>query len=152
MDMAAYIPLIQTTMWVVLALICLWVLRNPLIERIKAGGGIKVGPFELQEVRERVESVQRQISDINDRVAKLFLLAMAEPMYLNLSKLASGDFGQYYMDGGLERELRHLRDVGYIEVNSIHSIPHRGDDLSKYVRISPAGLQFIQLRDEVTKS
>jgi hypothetical protein len=152
MDMAAYVPLIQTAMWVGLALISFWVLRNPLIDRIKAGGGIKVGPVELQEVKESVESVQRQISDINDRVAKLFLLAMAEPMYLNLSKLSSGDFGKYYMDGALERELRYLRDVGYIEVSSIHSIPHRGDDLSKYVRISPAGLQFMQLREEVTKS
>jgi hypothetical protein len=152
MDMAAYIPLIQTAMWVGLALISFWVVRNPVIDRIKAGGGIKVGPVELQEVKERVESVQRQISDINDRVAQLFLLAMAEPMYLNLNKLASGDFGKYYMDGALERELRYLRDVGYIEVSSIHSIPHRGDDLSEYVRISPAGLQFIQLREEVTKS
>ena len=85
-------------------------------------------------------------------MAQLFLLAMAEPMYLNLNKLASGDFGKYYMDGALERELRYLRDVGYIEVSSIHSIPHRGDDLSEYVRISPAGLQFIQLREEVPES
>lgn len=149
MDMAAYIPLFQTAMWVGLALICFWVLRNPLIGRIKAGGGIKVGPVELQEVKERVDSVQRQISDVSDRVANLFLLAMAEPMYLNLRKLASGEFGKYYMDGGLERELRHLRDVGYIKVSSIHSIPHRGDNLSEYVRISPAGVQFIQLRKEV---
>src|SRR5690242_19955432 len=129
MNMATYQPLVQTALWVGLALTCVWVLRNPLIDRIKAGGGIKVGPVELQEVKNSVESVQRQISDINDRVAKLFLLAMAETMYLNLTKLASGNFGEYYMDGGLERELRHLRDVGYIVVRSIRSIPHWGDDL-----------------------
>jgi hypothetical protein len=151
-EMEPYTSLIQTGLWVGLALVGFLIFRRPVVDRIKAGGGIKVGPVELQEVQAKVDNVQRQVTDINDRVTKLFLLAMAEPMYLNLSKLATGNFGKYYMDGGLERELRHLRDVGYIEVRSIHLIPHRGEELSKYVRISPAGLQFLQLRKEVTES
>ena len=61
MDMAAYIPLIQTAMWVGLALISFWVVRNPVIDRIKAGGGIKVGPVELQEVKGK--SRKRSASD-----------------------------------------------------------------------------------------
>ena len=148
--MSAYVPLLQTGLWVGLALLGVLTFRRALTDRIKAGGGIKVGPVELQEIRTEVRDMRQQVHNLADRVSKLFLLSMAEPMHENLSKLASGHFGNYSMSVGLSRELRHLRDIGYIEVvgESISSIPPRGDELSHHVRASPAGKQFVELRNQ----
>jgi hypothetical protein len=76
---------------------------------------------------------------------------MAAPMYLNLKKLASGNFGQYVMSGGLKRELYHLRDMGYIEVNVISAILDQGDNLSDHVVVTDIGHMYVQLRDSVVK-
>lgn len=66
-------------------------------------------------------------------------------MFENLSRLSTDRFGRYRMNGGLERELRHLRDVGYIEVASIRNIPSEGEDLSVHVKITPEGKNFVAL-------
>ncbi|MFF0531617.1 hypothetical protein ACFYT3_24925, partial [Nocardia amikacinitolerans] len=50
----------------------------------------------------------------------------------------------------LDRELRYLRDVGYIDVRSIAQIPAEGDDLSDWVDVTPTGRDFIALRNEIT--
>ena len=93
--MKEYVPLLQTALWVALALIGLALFRRPLVDRIRLGGSVKAGPFELGDIRDKVADMQRQVSDLNDKVAKLFLLTMAPPMYANLRKLASGRFGEY---------------------------------------------------------
>lgn len=68
-------------------------------------------------------------------------------MYTNLKKLASGYFGPYEGTRALERELYHLRDIAYIEVDSIHAIPKTGLNLSEHVKITEAGKEFVDLRE-----
>jgi hypothetical protein len=126
--MKEYVPLLQTALWVALALIGLALFRRPLVDRIRLGGSVKAGPFELGDIRDKVADMQRQVRDLNDKVAKLFLLTMASPMYANVRKLASGRFGEYEMHPGLKRDLSH------------------------HVVVSPTGLQFVQLRDEIGTS
>jgi len=71
---------------------------------------------------------------------------MSTPMYRNLEKIASGSFGNYVLDDALKRELYHLRDIGYIEVQAIREIPYQGEELSSHVTATVAGRRFVALR------
>jgi hypothetical protein len=152
--MKPYVPLIQTALWIGLALFGFFLFRREIIGRIRAGGGFKLGPVAFEAIQTQVEHVQQQINDVSDRVSELFLRSMDEYTYANLRKLGSGHFGAYQMNGGLERELRHLREVGYITVlsPSISSIPAEGDNLSNFIQISPTGLQYIEFRSSLPEA
>jgi hypothetical protein len=104
-------------------------------------GGIRA---ELNAVKERIDEADRRIDE-------LFLLTMSPAMFLNLKKLASRRFGPYEMGPGLERELRHLRDIGYIEVQAIGSLPRDGGELSEFVKVTPAGERFVALREQLER-
>lgn len=68
--------------------------------------------------------------EIGKKVTQLFLVTMSPAMFANLEKIASGHFGSFQKSRGLERELYHLRDIGYIEVPSVRGLPREGPDLS----------------------
>ena len=100
---------------------------------------------ELQHMRDRVD-------DAVAKIAQLFLLTMSGPMFQNLRKLAQqGGFGAYSWSAGLERELYHLRDIGYIDVASVQSIPRSGVNLSEHVVLTATGRQFLELRDAIER-
>ena len=117
-----------------------------IVKRLESGSPFKVGSIELGELKERVSRVKEELNELNEKVSSLFLATMAPQMFFNLDKLSSGCFGKYEMSDALERELYHLRDIGYIEVFSIHAIPKKGDDLSQHVNITHAGAKFVELR------
>lgn len=148
--MKTYIPLIQTALWIALIIAIIFIFRKPLYQRIKEGGQIEVGPFKLLE--KKVDLVEQRVSDLREKIGQAFLLSMATPMYLNLKKLASGGFGKYTMSAGLKRELYHLRDMGYIDVESINAIPNQGNNLSEQVVVTDIGHMYVQLRDSVIQS
>jgi hypothetical protein len=100
---------------------------------------------ELQHIHDRVD-------DAVAKIAQLFLLTMSGPMYENLHKLAQdGGFGAYSWSAGLERELYHLRDIGYIDVPSVRSIPRSGANLSEHVVLTTTGRQFLELRNAMER-
>lgn len=149
--LVALVPLFQSTVWVILIAWLLYyfrqdvqLLRRELQKRIESGEQLELGPLKLQKIEDKVIAVEK---DVN--ITKQFLLSMSKPMYENLVKIASGDFGPYRIEkgSGLQRELYHLRDIGYIAVQSIRSIPNVGANLSDYVQITPIGKEFIQLRE-----
>ena len=51
----------------------------------------------------------------------------------------------------LERELRYLRDIGYIDVHAVSQIPREGGNLnlSDWVTVTETGRNFIALRNEI---
>ncbi len=100
--------------------------------------------MKLEKIEKKVAIVEQDVD-----IAKQFLFSMSNPMYDNLKKIASGKFGPYKMEkgSGLQRELYHLRDIGYIEAHSIRSIPDSGDNLSSHVKITPIGEKFVNLRE-----
>jgi hypothetical protein len=145
------IPLLQSLLWVALIASLFYyfrrdiqLLRRELQKRIESGEQLELGPLKLQRIEEKVAIVEK---DIN--ITKQFLMSMSKPMYDNLRKIASGNFGQYKMErgSGLQRELYHLRDIGYIGAHSIRSIPDKGDNLSDHVKITPIGEKFVNLRE-----
>jgi hypothetical protein len=153
------IPLLQTLLWICFAFVLILVfrpeiklIREILAERLKRGGAVEFGPLRLGELKAELNSVREDLERVNDRVAKLFLTTMAPLMYVNLSKLASGNFGPYEMSKGLERELYHLRDIGYVTIESIKAIPESGENLSDYVQVTETGILFVELRGSVNLS
>ncbi len=125
-------------------------LRSAVDIRLQRGDAVKVAvagfEVELGEVKVEVAGMQSTLDDLSKQVAALFLASMSEPMYQNLSKLADG-FGSFNANDGLKRELSHLRDLGFVEVTGIRQLPAVGDDLNDYVKITPAGREFIRLRE-----
>ena len=157
--MKDFIPLFQTLLWICFALFLILIFRPEinlfrkiLAERLKTGSSVELGPIKLGELKAELNSMREELELLNDRVAKLFLTTMAPLMYVNLRKLASGNFGAYEMSKGLEQELYHLRDIGYVEVESIKAVPKSGDNLSDYVRITETGKMFVELRASVNLS
>lgn len=116
-------------------------------DRIERGGRIVIGPVVLEEFRQELDTVQKAVISIDSKIAALFMATMSRLMYVNLKKIGSGKFGAYKMSQGLERELYHLRDIGYIAVHSVKAIPTEGGNLSEYVQITPTGKQFMELRE-----
>lgn len=154
--MKDFIPLIQTLLWVGLIIIVAALFRNEirlfreaLVKRLVNGNSIEIGPIKLGEIRKELDSVRGELNDTNLLISQLFLTTMSQTMFDNLKKLETGCFGSYKMSLGLERELYHLRDIGYIEVPSIKAIPESGDDLSKHIKITPTGKQFVALRASI---
>lgn len=116
--------------------------------RLKFGES-EIDPGEFSAVKEKVGQVENEVSNLSERVAKAFLSSMSENMYRNLAKLCTGNFGHYVLSGPLERELRYLRDVGYIDVHAVAQMPKEGGNLSDWVTVTENGRNFITLRNEL---
>jgi hypothetical protein len=151
--MKEFVPLLQTALWVLLVVGLLIyfrsdlrVLRESLRWRIKEGASLKLGPVEVGELRSEVRSVREELSDLNQKVTRLFLTTMSPAMFENLSKLHTGHFGPFEKTQGLKRELYHLRDIGYLAVESISALPDEGPNLSDFVSITETGRSFVELR------
>jgi hypothetical protein len=82
---------------------------------------------EVEYLKDRQETTESRINDAVSRIDKIFAYTMSESMYLNLQKISSGNFGHFVQSEGLSRELRHLRNIGYITVKgTMGGLPLRG--------------------------
>jgi hypothetical protein len=125
------------------------ILRNALTKRLESGGSVRIGPVEVGELREEIASVRKGLSEINAKISGLFLATMSPAMYLNLKKLQQGNFGPYQKSKALERELHHLRNIGYVDIGAISMIPETGNLYYAYVKVTETGNSFVELRDMV---
>lgn len=101
----------------------------------------------LAENSKELKETKEAVKETNDRIDVLFALSISEWQYHNLVKLASGHFGPYVMSMGLENDLRHLRNHGYIEVPSVRDLPQEGDDLSRFVKVTKTGHALVRFRE-----
>ena len=153
-----FVPLYQTLVWVLLALIVVFALRrdlgrlrDALVRRVESGGALDVGPVKFGELKAELQTVRNDLTRVENVVAELFLSTMSPAMFENLRKLASGSFGPYELGQALERELYHLRDIGYITVPSVKAIPKEGPELSQYVEVTDPGRKFVELRTQLRR-
>lgn len=151
-----YIPLIQNVLWIIFAAWLIYFFRSEIqhfrtamSRQLNEGASVKIGVLELGELRNDFKSVQRDLDETNNRIARLFITTMGENIYGNLKKMTTGNFRTYKKSKGLVRELYYLRDLGYIEVPSISDIPESVDQLSLYLLVTNTGREFIKLREEV---
>ena len=158
--MAEYVPLLQTLAWIGLIIGGSIFLRSEIralrvafAKRLSAGSSVRLGSvLELGEVRQEVAAVREDVDRISANVGELFLLTMSDAMFLNLSKLETGTFGHFERNQGLEAELRHLRNVGYIRVASVRSIPDEGPELCAHVEVTEPGRAYVRMRQDLLAS
>ena len=150
-----FVPLLQTLLWIGfftgLAVVLrreIKLIRQTLAQRLERGVAFELGPVKIGELKQQIASVQYSLSETDARMRQLILLTISKPMFENLKKIVNKDFKDYEMTGGLKRELYHLRDIGYVEIDSIAAIPPRGDNLMTYVRPTETGELFVRLRGE----
>lgn len=147
-------PLLQTLIWVLFIVGLLIAFRKDIAlllreiqECIQRSGAVELGPIKLLE--RKVDQVRLDVD-----IIRAFILSMGDNMYANLEKMASDHFGPYVLEeqSGLWRELYQLRDMGYIHVESIRALPRRGEDLSRYVSITPVGREFVRIRETLHRT
>lgn len=107
--------------------------------------------LQLNQVQQDLNQAKQELEENKEKIDRLFLMSLSPPMYHNLYKISRGYFGDYEMNEGLKRELYHLRDIGYIEVKAIKSIPNQGSNLSEYVKITATGQEYVNLRETILK-
>ena len=98
-----------------------------------------------------LESLHDRLDETDKRTSELVRLVLPREEFQTLRKLAVRRFGPYAMGNGLERELRHLRQLGYVDVPSIGAIPRHGGELAEAVRITPSGERFVELREQLER-
>lgn len=111
-------------------------------------GGIELGPQGVRMALRKVEQVDEELRRTQQRLDRLFLLTMSDTMYYNLDKLARHDFPKFKLGPGLQRELNHLRDIGYIKLRqdeTLTDLPKEGSYLSQYIEVTERGCEFIEL-------
>lgn len=57
---------------------------------------------EFDNLKDQVKKADTKIDEAKDKIEKLFLLTMSNPMYHNLEKLANPPFGEYFMESALK--------------------------------------------------
>ena len=86
----------------------------------------------------------RQIHAVREQFEQLIKLPPS--VFGNLSKFGIGRFGPYTMTPMFRGELQLLQDSCYISHCPLDHIPAQGDNLSQYLWITHAGVEFISLR------
>jgi hypothetical protein len=111
--------------------------------------------FGKEGFKAELEVLQKKTFENDQAIADLILLSMGPDAYFNLKQIATGNYGPYEKKPhiGLETELYHLRNLGYVVLNrekaqSIHEIPESGDQLSDYIQVTEAGKKYIELREK----
>ncbi|AKG24727.1 hypothetical protein [Calothrix sp. 336/3] len=106
--------------------------------------------FDREKIDTKINSINKKLGTTKTRADKIFTLSMSDYMYKTLQKINSGNYGSYEMTSRMERELYHLRDVGYIDdIEEIRDIPYKGSNLSNYLKITSLGKQFVEMRKSV---
>ena len=112
----------------------------------------------LQELQENLSSQQTQIKKQQEQISyqqnvinQLVVFSMAFYIFRHLEGIYDGKRkrGEYLFrkNGNFERELRYLRDAGYIEWISISGLVE-GQNLVNALELTPAGNFFVEVRRE----
>ena len=109
-----------------------------------------------------LEKLENKIDENQKAIIELILGSMGPPAYNNLKKFAQPEgYGEYEKPHyqGLETELYHLRNLGYVKfkdglclpdgtpLKSMYDIPASGTRLSDYIEITDRGRKYIELRE-----
>jgi hypothetical protein len=114
-----------------------------------------------KRVEEQGRTLQQQALALGEQqhmISQLVTYSMAEFIFHNLQKLYHGkrkDEGWsprfiYDKSGSFERDLRFLRDHGFIEFTEIGNLS-AGTDLVQVLNLTPVGSMCVQLREAMPK-
>lgn len=106
--------------------------------------------------------LQQRVHVQEIKLDRLYALSMSDDLFQQLKRISTGAYGPYWIDPemryGLGPELNYLKMLGYIAFDrdpmapDIREVP-KGDnpDLSRYIRVTSQGLDFIALREGALK-
>ena len=141
----------QTNQTELIIAICIVGVLVMLLPKLDSLSSVKLGSFKAE-----LKDLKKKTADNEQTLSGFIILSMGPDTYLNLKKLAHGDFGEYVKEPhmGLETELYYLRNLGYISLNtekarSIYEIPEKGDQLSDYIKVTEEGRKYIELRNNI---
>jgi hypothetical protein len=118
------------------------------IEHIQLPGGVSV---RLREVQQKVADQERKIDAQREIIEQLVVYSMSWYIFTMLAQLYHRNTtGQEYLyrDGDMARDLRFLRDHGYLEHFNIAGL-HDGENLVEKVRLTPIGNFLVELREQM---
>ena len=147
------VPTVDVSLILTIAMLTGFLILSPRLFDIVELGLSKDSWFaKLNDMEKRVADAEVSVQEAEKKIDRIFAYTMSDSMFENLQKLASGHFGHFKVSAGLRRELTHLREIGYITVKGyISNLPDSGDDLSKFITVTPIGKEFIDLRKSLEK-
>lgn len=124
---------------------------------------IKKAKMQLRKANAEFEEskiyTNKRLDLLGEKIDELFLHSMSETEYKNLRRIVNSEFCNFKdmkPGSGLDRELRDLRDRGYIrltkKVSAIKEIPEHGDNLIEFLTYTDAGKRFVTLRGQIDRS
>ena len=101
-------------------------------------------PFTLK----RIEDEQRQQRHELEMIRFIISHLINQYEVMHLEQLAGDAPFPFEKRISFDQELRHLRDIGFVEncpgvSPSIAQLPHRGDDLRRFFRLTERGRQYL---------
>jgi predicted nucleotide-binding protein len=104
----------------------------------------------LHDQQSQLNKQQQQIEQQQNVINELVVFSMGFYIFRHLKEIyhrqRDGTEYLYRKNGNFERELRYLRDGGYIEMVDIDAIPDR-QNLIGVVRLTPVGNFYVELRE-----
>jgi hypothetical protein len=104
-------------------------------------------------IQDRLETQRKSIRDQQQIINEVFIFGVAfylVAMLRDFRRLASAPGGEYifHKTESFAHNLRHLRDLGFIEMIKIGELREAENILPK-VKLTPAGELFLDLREEL---
>jgi hypothetical protein len=144
-----FLPTDAVTIGFLVAAVLPWL--GMLFDTAELPGGWK---FKFQKLEAQAKQLEEKIDNSRDRIDNLFIGAMSPLALNNLRKIASGNFGPYFLGPGLQWQLLYFASLEYIlfKCRGIDEIPQNGHEpkelnLSDYVEISTIGQEYLALRE-----
>jgi hypothetical protein len=108
-------------------------------------------PFTLK----RIEDEQRQQRHELEMIRFIISHLINQYEVAHLERLAGEEPFPFERRDSFDQEVRTLRNVGFIEhcpgvPYSIAQLPHRGDDLKAYFRVTDRGQQYLEFKREAS--
>jgi hypothetical protein len=120
------------------------------------GGGAVILAAVFPHVKTvRLAGIEAELQQAENRIAQLFVMAMSPEAYSHLKRLDDpGPIRGYRLDPWVREELKHLQNLGFIEVvpengkkRGIHDIEDEPDDLRSEILITDLGTEYVRLRE-----
>jgi hypothetical protein len=147
------IPADAVTVTLIVAAVLPWL--GALFDTAEFPGGWK---FKFRELENRTNELQDEVEKTRRRIDDLFVSAMSPLALQNLGKIASGNFGPYFLGQGLSWQLLHFASIGYIsfKCRGIDEIPQNGHqpkelNLSDFVEVTDLGREYLALRELIDR-
>ena len=111
-----------------------------------------LGSVRFRQVEQRVERQEHRLAEQQEIIAQLVVYSMSWYLFDLLSKLyhRRREGGEYlYRDNeAMRRDLRFLRDHGYLEHFTISTLQD-GQDLVSTLTLTPVGNFLVELREQI---